>query len=60
MPVKSRYMPPTSPQPGFPRVAIVIARLIVAEQDKGLRPFLVWLNDGYTMNTGVSVKYVFL
>ncbi|CEL01765.1 hypothetical protein ASPCAL01343 [Aspergillus calidoustus] len=55
-PGAAKYMPPTSPQPGFPRVAIVIARLIVAEQDKGLRPFLVWLNDGYTMNTGVSVK----
>ncbi|KAL2811762.1 acyl-CoA dehydrogenase NM domain-like protein [Aspergillus granulosus] len=52
----AKYMPPTAPQPGFPRVAIVIARLKVANQDKGLRPFLVWLNDGYKMNKGVSVK----
>ncbi|KAL3495497.1 acyl-CoA dehydrogenase/oxidase C-terminal [Aspergillus germanicus] len=52
----AKYMPPTSPQPGFPRVAIVIVRLIVNAQDKGLRPFLVWLNDGHTMNKGVSVK----
>jgi hypothetical protein len=39
--VEYRYIPPTSPQPDFPRVAIVIARLIVDIQDKGLRPFLV-------------------
>ncbi|KAL3455375.1 acyl-CoA dehydrogenase/oxidase [Aspergillus heterothallicus] len=52
----AKYMPPTSPQPGFPRVAIVIARLTVDGQDRGLCPFLVWLNDGYKMHKGVSIK----
>jgi hypothetical protein len=50
-------MPPTSPQPGFPRIAVVMARLIINERDKGIRPFLVWLNDGYRMCKGVFVKY---
>ncbi|KAL4995026.1 acyl-CoA dehydrogenase NM domain-like protein [Aspergillus recurvatus] len=52
----AKYMPPTSPQPGFPRIGIVMARLIIDEQDKGIRSFLVWLNDGHSMRKGVSVK----
>ncbi|KAL5048226.1 hypothetical protein BDW71DRAFT_205763 [Aspergillus fruticulosus] len=52
----AKYMPPTSPQPGFPRIAVVMARLIINERDKGIRPFLVWLNDGHRMCKGVSVK----
>ncbi|KAL4736254.1 acyl-CoA dehydrogenase/oxidase [Aspergillus similis] len=52
----AKYMPPTSPQPGFPRIGIVMARLIINEQDKGIRPFIVWLNDGYSMCKGISIK----
>lgn len=47
-------MPPTTPIKGFPRVGVVIARLIVAGEDRGLRPFIVWLNDGYQMNDGIT------
>ncbi|KAL5362174.1 acyl-CoA dehydrogenase NM domain-like protein [Aspergillus floccosus] len=52
----AKYMPPTSPQAGFPRVAIVFARLIVDKRDKGLRRFIVWLNDGQLMCKGVHAK----
>ncbi|KAL4756026.1 putative acyl-CoA oxidase [Aspergillus foveolatus] len=52
----AKYMPPTSPQPGFPRIGIVMARLIIHEQDKGIRPFVVWLNDGHSMCKGVFIK----
>ncbi|KAI9375221.1 acyl-CoA dehydrogenase NM domain-like protein [Aspergillus egyptiacus] len=52
----AKYMPPTSPQPGFPRIGIVMARLIMDGQDKGIRAFLVWLNDGQQMCKGVSAK----
>lgn len=47
-------MPPTTPIKGFPRVAVVMARLIVAGEDRGLRPFIVWLNDGYRMHDGIT------
>ncbi|KAK9369881.1 acyl-CoA dehydrogenase/oxidase C-terminal [Lipomyces kononenkoae] len=52
----AKYMPPTSPQVGFPRVAIVIARLLVDNKDRGTCPFIVWLNDGYHMRQGVQIK----
>ncbi|KAK9234724.1 acyl-CoA dehydrogenase/oxidase C-terminal [Lipomyces kononenkoae] len=52
----AKYMPPTSPQVGFPRVAIVIARLLVDSKDRGTRPFIVWLNDGYRMRQGVHIR----
>ncbi|KAJ5086980.1 hypothetical protein NUU61_008287 [Penicillium alfredii] len=31
-----------------------MARLIVAGEDHGLRPFIVWLNDGYRMHNGIT------
>ncbi len=49
-------MPPTGPFGGIPRVAIVIARLIVEEQDHGLRPFVVALGDGKQMCKGVTSR----
>ncbi|KAK9238581.1 acyl-CoA dehydrogenase/oxidase C-terminal, partial [Lipomyces kononenkoae] len=52
----AKYMPPTSPQVAFPRVAIVIARLLVDSMDRGTLPFIVWLNDGYRMRQGIHVK----
>ncbi|KAB8238775.1 acyl-CoA dehydrogenase NM domain-like protein [Aspergillus alliaceus] len=55
-PDAAKYMPPTSPIPGFPRVGIVIARLLVDGEDRGVRPFIVWLNDGWRMCKGVSAK----
>ena len=51
-------MPPTTPIKGFPRVAVVIARLIVAGEDRGVRPFIVWLNDGEKMYPGINSTQV--
>ncbi|KAJ5689859.1 acyl-CoA dehydrogenase/oxidase [Penicillium macrosclerotiorum] len=57
-PEAAKYMPPTTPVKGFPRFALVIARLIVAGEFHGLRAFIVWLNDGERMNNGVTSKRV--
>lgn len=53
-----RWMPPTAPRGHLPRVALVIARLIVEGEDRGVRPFVVAINDGKEMCKGVSSKYV--
>ncbi|KAH8701956.1 acyl-CoA dehydrogenase/oxidase [Talaromyces proteolyticus] len=55
-PHAAKHMPPTTPVNGFPRVAVVIARLVVAGEDRGVRPFIVWLNDGYNMCDGITSK----
>ncbi|RMZ45258.1 hypothetical protein AFCA_010407 [Aspergillus flavus] len=55
-PDAAKFMPATSPIPGFPRVGIVIARLIVEDEDRGVRPFFVWLNDGHEMSTGIYAR----
>lgn len=51
-------MPPTWPRVGFPRVAVVFARLVVRGEARGIRPFIVWLNNGETMHAGVTAKFV--
>jgi acyl-CoA oxidase len=48
-------MSPTIPA-GTPCVAIVWARLKVGTEDRGIRPFIVLLNDGHTMYPGVTAK----
>ena len=53
-----RWMPPTGPKGNMPRVAIVIARLVVNGENRGVRPFVVALGDGKQMCKGVSSKYV--
>ncbi|KAE8353841.1 acyl-CoA dehydrogenase NM domain-like protein [Aspergillus coremiiformis] len=55
-PDAAKYMPPTSPIADFPRVGIVIARLVVHGEDRGVRPFIVWLNNGREMCKGVSAQ----
>ncbi|PLN80602.1 acyl-CoA dehydrogenase/oxidase [Aspergillus taichungensis] len=55
----AKIMPPSWPRAGFPRVAVVFARLIVQDEARGLRPFIVWLNDGETMCAGVTAKLLF-
>lgn len=50
-------MPPTLPRGGTPRVGLVMARLIVQGKDRGIRPFIVSLNDGKQMCAGVSARY---
>ncbi|KAJ7506874.1 hypothetical protein B0H11DRAFT_2169898 [Mycena galericulata] len=52
----AKHMSPSAPVGGMPRVAIVIARLIVSGEDRGVRPFVVPLGDGKEMCKGVSAK----
>ena len=42
----------------MPRVAIVIARLVVNGENRGVRPFVVALGDGQQMCKGITSKYV--
>ncbi|KAI0818486.1 acyl-CoA dehydrogenase NM domain-like protein [Trametes gibbosa] len=54
-PNAAKFMPPTVPA-GLPCVAVVFAKLIVNGEDRGHRPFIVALNDGKQMCTGVQCK----
>jgi acyl-CoA oxidase len=56
-PGAAKFMPPTGPFGSIPKVAIVIARLIVHGEDRGVRPFVVTLGDGKEMAKGVCAKY---
>ena len=47
-------MPPTVPA-GLPTVAVVWAKLMANGEDRGIRPFLVPLNDGKNVNAGIKV-----
>ena len=49
-------MPPTGPFGNMPRIAMVIARLMVKGEDYGVRPFIVSLGNGKEMCKGVSAK----
>ncbi|KAJ7650883.1 acyl-CoA dehydrogenase NM domain-like protein [Roridomyces roridus] len=51
----AKYMPPTSPA-GIPSIAVVFARTIIGGEDRGVKGFLVNLNDGYQMCSGVISK----
>ncbi|OJJ67568.1 hypothetical protein ASPBRDRAFT_660813 [Aspergillus brasiliensis CBS 101740] len=48
-----KSMPPSMPIKGVRRVAIVCARLIVDGEDRGIRTFIVPINNGTEMNKGV-------
>ncbi|KAL3456272.1 hypothetical protein BJX64DRAFT_294262 [Aspergillus heterothallicus] len=50
----AKCMPPTTLRSGIPTVAVVIARLMVDGENRGLRPFLVPLGDGREMCKGVT------
>jgi len=54
-PQAAKCMPPTLPA-GRPCIAVVFARLIVGKEDRGIRPFVVALNDGNQMCTGVTAR----
>ncbi|KAL4779779.1 hypothetical protein BJX76DRAFT_361441 [Aspergillus varians] len=54
--VAAKCMPPTTTRSGLPVVAVVIARLIVGGEDRGVRPFLVPLGDGQEMYKGVVAR----
>ena len=49
-------MAPTVPA-GLPCIAVVFAKLIVNADDRGHRPFVVSINDGKQMCTGIKSKY---
>ncbi|KAJ8487674.1 hypothetical protein ONZ45_g7500 [Pleurotus djamor] len=51
-PKAAKFMPPTSPC-GIPTIAVVFARLLVSGEDRGVRPFIVSLNDGLRMSPGI-------
>ncbi|KAI0724922.1 hypothetical protein C8Q72DRAFT_643557 [Fomitopsis betulina] len=52
----SKYMPPTVPVLGRPCVAVVFAQLVVKNKRRGVRPFLVTLNDGTAMCEGITSR----
>ncbi|TFK91638.1 acyl-CoA dehydrogenase NM domain-like protein [Polyporus arcularius HHB13444] len=49
----SKWMPATTPSFGIPKVAIVVARLIVSGEDRGCRCFIVPICDTVQMYKGV-------
>jgi acyl-CoA oxidase len=50
----AKAMPPNTPYCEMPRVAVVYARLMVDEEDHGVKPFLVLLSDAMGMRPGVT------
>ena len=50
-------MPPTVPA-GLPCIGVVFAKLIVDGENRGHRPFVVPLNDGKQMCSGVQSRFV--
>jgi len=50
-------MTPTAPC-GIPCIAVVMARLMVDTEDRGIKPFAVPLHDGMNLHEGVTVKSV--
>ncbi|KAJ7822923.1 acyl-CoA dehydrogenase NM domain-like protein [Mycena leptocephala] len=51
----AKFMPPTTPV-GIPCYAVVFARAMMHGEDRGIKPFLVQLNDGHTMCPGITSK----
>lgn len=55
----NRLMPPSAPlAAGIPRIALVLARLIVEGEDRGTRQFIVPVNDGRQMYRGIKAWLV--
>ncbi|CAK5262888.1 unnamed protein product [Mycena citricolor] len=54
-PGAAKYMPPTAPF-GIPAVGVVMARLVRDEVDLGVKPFLVPIHDGTTLNPGIVIR----
>ncbi|KAF9884606.1 hypothetical protein FE257_001428 [Aspergillus nanangensis] len=53
-PAAAKYMPPTIPIANIPRIGVVMANLVVEGENRGIRPFVVTLNDGKRMCKGVT------
>ncbi|KDR72267.1 hypothetical protein GALMADRAFT_102021 [Galerina marginata CBS 339.88] len=52
----AKFMPASIPAGNLPRIAIVMAKLQVGGKDHGIRPFIVPLNDGEKMCSGVTSR----
>ena len=52
----AKVMPPTTPQIGMPRVAVVFAQLVVSGEAFGIRPFIVRINETDRMCAGVTSR----
>ncbi|KAM0668250.1 hypothetical protein ACQRIU_001812 [Beauveria bassiana] len=50
----AKAMPPAAPVIGMKRIGIVLARLIVDEEDRGLKLFVVPISDRDKMHSGVT------
>ncbi|TCD66595.1 hypothetical protein EIP91_001152 [Steccherinum ochraceum] len=57
-PQAAKWTSPTYPVGCLPRVGIVIAQLIIAGENFGVRPFVVALGDGRKMCSGVQLRSV--
>jgi acyl-CoA oxidase len=55
-PDASKFVPPSMPVAGLPRIAVVMAKLMVEGEDFGLRPVVVALGDGKQMCKGVTSR----
>lgn len=55
-PMAAKAMPPTTPLCGMPRVAVVFARLLIDEEDHGVKTFLVQLSDEDGMCAGITSR----
>ncbi|KAK2038269.1 putative acyl-CoA oxidase [Colletotrichum somersetense] len=49
----AKAMPPTTPLAGFPRIAVVFAQLLVKGERRGVKPFIVTINDSTRMRPGI-------
>ncbi|TLD38016.1 acyl-CoA dehydrogenase NM domain-like protein [Venturia nashicola] len=55
-PNEAKTMPPITPYAGIARVGVVFAQLVVGEEKRGIKPFLVRLNEIGHMCAGVSSR----
>jgi hypothetical protein len=56
----NRFVPPSMPVAGLPRIAVVMAKLMVEGEDFGIRPVVVALSDGFQMCKGVTSRYALI
>ncbi|TIA07785.1 hypothetical protein D6C80_09591 [Aureobasidium pullulans] len=52
----AKFVPPSMPIANLPRIAIVMAKLVVKLEDLGIRPVIVALGDGTQMCKGVTSR----
>ncbi|CAG9942501.1 unnamed protein product [Clonostachys rosea f. rosea IK726] len=55
-PGAAKSMPPNTTASGIPRTAVLYARLIVDQEDRGVRPFVVPLSEAGRLKPGITSK----